>query len=85
MYIRSQNKKMLIPINDLTIALDCRDFTKILAYHPSCSEENNYYTLGIYKSQERCIEVLNSIENEIMYSNHYSHSGINSSECQNCL
>jgi len=43
---------------------------------------NEQYVLGRYKTKERVQEVLDDIQWWISYNEHYSHSGVNTSTCQ---
>lgn len=58
MWIRSQDKKTLVKVDKLIIGYDKDE--KVYEIH------NVYDSLGIYKSKERAIEVLDEIENKIM-------------------
>lgn len=82
MYIRSQNKETLVPMNGMVIELQFTTPRSIIA--KSITGGGSYF-LGSYKNQERCIEVLDYIVSEYMYSNHYSGSGANSSDCQSSM
>lgn len=58
MWIRSQDKKTLVKADKLIIGYDKDE--KVYEIH------NVYDSLGIYKSKERALEVLDEIENKIM-------------------
>ena len=62
MFIKTQDKRMLIPIDNLVIALNYGNLKEIIAYSPSCDIENNYYELGIYESENKALEILDDIE-----------------------
>ena len=63
MYIRTQDREKLIPINNLTIALESEQrmiySNNIVAYS---NNNNNYYILGFYKTKDRAIEILDDIQ-----------------------
>ena len=54
MWVRSQDKKTLVKVDKLIIAYDTDE--KIYEIH------NVYDSLGVYKSKERALEVLDEIE-----------------------
>ena len=54
MWIRSQNKELLIKCNDIAI-----ENNQIIGYF---DKETEYENLGTYKSKERAIEVLDEIQ-----------------------
>lgn len=56
MYIRTQDREKLIPINNLTIALESE---QRMIYS---NNNNNYYILGFYKTKDRAIEILDDIQ-----------------------
>lgn len=58
MWIRSQDKKTLVKVDKLIIGYDKDE--KVYEIH------NVYDSLGIYKSKERAIEVLDEIQNKIV-------------------
>ena len=55
MWVRSQDKKTLVKVDKLIIAYDTDE--KIYEIH------NVYDSLGVYKSKERALEVLDEIQN----------------------
>lgn len=67
MLIRTQDKRMLIPIDNLIIFLDYRKLTDILASSPNCDNENNYYTLGSYETEERTMDILDDIQETLKH------------------
>jgi len=75
MLIRSQNRKILVNAACVCIA----DQNKFYAF---ISGEQDGTPIGQYDSGIRCIEILDEIQREFQYSNHYSGSGINSQDCQ---
>lgn len=77
MMIRSQDRTKLAPLNRAVVVDGC----KIMI---SEETENHGWELGEYDSESRCLEILDEIQNEFRYSNHYSGSGVNSSNCQSC-
>ena len=81
MYIRTQDKRQLVPINNMDVSINYTDTTQILAVNPF--NDDYSIVLGKYKDGKRCTEILDQIQNEVMYNNHYSGSGVNSSDCQN--
>ena len=60
MWVRSQDKKTLVKVDKLIIAYDTDE--KIYEIH------NVYDSLGVYKSKERALEVLDEIQEFIMMS-----------------
>jgi hypothetical protein len=68
MLIRTQDKRMLIPINNLVIALNYGNLKEVVAYSPNSDNENNYYNLGTYESEDRALEVLDDIEKTLKNS-----------------
>ena len=76
MLIRSQDRKILIPLNR-----PINVFDRNVVY---CDEAENSdgYPLGTYDSPARCLEILDEIQSEFMYNNHFSGSGANNSTCQ---
>lgn len=76
MLIRSQDKLRLVPFNrPLVIFQGAIFFSEEIP-------ESDGHLLGIYDSTARCIEILDEIQKEFQYSNHYSGSGANCSDCQ---
>lgn len=68
MYIRSQNRKLLIPIDNLVINVSKID--EIIASNTNIkNKDNEYYMLGTYESKNRAIDILNEIQKalEITY------------------
>jgi len=55
LWIRSQNKKILLKVNELKIEINM-----IIAF-----DGNEYQYLGAYKTKERALEVLDEIQNVI--------------------
>lgn len=77
MIIRIQNKHSIITCQNVYYKLDEFGYS----IQGGCYNGEIFY-LGFYTSEERCLEILDSIEGYINYNNHYSHSGINSLDCQ---
>ncbi len=74
--IRSQDKEILVPLNRPVYitgheVIYCEEI-----------ESSNGSLLGNYASKDRCLEILDAIQREFQYSNHYAGSGVNSSGCQ---
>ena len=78
MLIRSQDKFRLVPFNRPLVI-----FQNAIFFNEEIPESDGVL-LGKYDSTDRCLEILDEIQNEFRYSNHYSGSGVNSSNCQNC-
>ena len=76
MMIRSQDGLKLVPLNRAIVI-----FQNSIIFNDEISESDGIL-LGTYYSEERCIEILDDIQREFQYSNHYAGSGINSIECQ---
>jgi hypothetical protein len=76
MMIRSQDGFRLVPLNRPLVI-----FQGSIFY---CDEipESDGVRLGTYDSEKRCIEILDEIQKEFQYSNHFSGSGVNSCDCQ---
>ena len=65
LWIRSQDKKILTKVNEINI--DYNEETKIICNHYMYGEEcENYINLGIYKSKERALEVLDEIQHRLI-------------------
>lgn len=64
LWIRSQDKKLLMKSTELRYNQKKEDYS-ILAY----DTKGNYRLLGIYKSKERALEVLDGIQKRIEYIN----------------
>lgn len=76
MMIRSQDRIKLVPLNRGIVI-----FQNSIIYNDEISESDGIL-LGTYESESRCIEILDEVQKEFQYSNHYAGSGVNSSECQ---
>ena len=61
LWVRSQDKCSLIKVNKLTFEWNIDNEPKIYDYE----KYDNYEKLGIYKSKERALEVLDEIQNLI--------------------
>ena len=61
MYIRSQNKAILLIVDTFTIDKRAEDFA-ISTYG---------YLLGTYKTEERALEVLNDIQEQIILKHNF--------------
>lgn len=57
MWVRSQNREVLINVNNLYINQRGNEYSIIVDY---CND--NWFALGTYKSKERAIEVLDDIQ-----------------------
>ena len=70
MWIRSQNKKVLINTNEIWISDDnCSDSkTNIVAVNSTLNIKGGFF-LGDYKSEERAIEVLDDIQDQLTKCN----------------
>lgn len=77
MMIRSQDKFKLVPLNRPLVI-----FKDSMFYYDEIAESDGVL-LGTYESEARCIEILDEIQREFQYSNHFSGSGVNSCDCQN--
>lgn len=53
LWVRSQDKKILLKVNELEIEVNT-----IIAF-----DENKYQCLGAYKSKQRALEILDEIQN----------------------
>lgn len=88
MLIRSQNKRRLVPVDhELFVFTSYQDVDKSIAEYQirldvGDPDGNGDIILGTYRSEQRCIEILDAIQIEIQYENHFSHSGVNSIDCQ---
>ncbi|WP_069649666.1 hypothetical protein [Caloranaerobacter ferrireducens] len=66
MWIRSQDKKMLIKANVIQVCSLDDEYTQIWGYVNEISEpQYNGFILGEYKTEERALEVLDDIQNRI--------------------
>lgn len=67
LWIRSQDREKLLKCNDIAIATDSEDGKTIRGYKIVGYFDKNteYEDLGIYKTKERALKVLNEIENTI--------------------
>lgn len=75
MMIRSQDGTNFTPLGKVSL------FSFALGDEPTAIL-NDGDIMGRYESEARCMEVLDEIQNAFQYSNHYSGSGVNSSDCQ---
>lgn len=62
MFIRSQNKEMLINANNIRIISDSRSYDIICDFY-----DGYYYYLGEYSTKEKAFLVLDMIEKVAMY------------------
>ena len=76
MLIRSQDRKSLVPLNRPLYAS-----SREIIYQDE-EEGSNGWRMGSYASESRCLEILDEIQREFQYINHFSGSGVNSSDCQ---
>ena len=60
MWIRSQNKKVLINANNIRIISDSRSYDIICDFY-----DGEYYYLGEYSTKEKALKVMNMIQNAI--------------------
>jgi hypothetical protein len=67
MYIRSQDDNMLIPTDGLVISISYDKSNQILLSSPHCIDPDCYYSVGKYKTKERCFDILNDIEKALQY------------------
>ena len=77
--IRSQDKEKLYP---LTHGLYAYGNTLNMDLGGTIDDEKDVL-LGEYETEFRCLEILDEIQREFQYSNHFSGSGISQSDCQN--
>lgn len=59
MWIRSQDKKILVYCTRLAVA------GRIIQNLPATGIENNYDVMGVYESPERAMEVLDNIQSQL--------------------
>ena len=76
MMIRSQDRLKLVPLNRCLVI-----FQHSIIYNDEISESDGIL-LGTYDSEDRCLEVLDEIQANFQYINHFSGSGVNSIDCQ---
>ena len=60
MFIRSQNKEMLINANNIRIISDSRSYDIICDFY-----DGDYYYLGEYSTKEKAMKVMDIIQNAI--------------------
>lgn len=60
MWIRSQNKEMLINANNIRIINDSRSYDIICDFY-----DGDYYYLGEYSTKEKAMKVMDMIQNAI--------------------
>lgn len=60
MWIRSQNKEMLINANNIRIISDSRSYDIICDFY-----DGNFYYLGEYSTKEKAMKVMDMIQNAI--------------------
>ena len=65
MWIRSQNKELLVDVDNFNVIQDDYYYTYAIN---SGVEDNAYYELGEYKTKERALEVLDEIQKAIEQS-----------------
>ena len=61
MWIRSQNKSVLVNVNDI-----CFYKVNKNIYQIRCYEYGNYYILGEYSTEEKALKVMNMIQRQIV-------------------
>ena len=79
MLIRSQDRKKLYP---LTHGLYYDSGVSILVDLGFSVDGTGDLLLGKYNSESRCLEILDEIQRDFQYANHYSGSGVNCIDCQ---
>lgn len=92
MLIRSQDRKAFVPLGIISVESLASGEDFVDAFLEEKPYESKFaifsdfrglkISLGEYESEARCLEILDEIQNEYRYCNHYSGSGINSSDCQ---
>ena len=60
MWLRSQNKEMLINANNIRIISDSHSYDIICDFY-----DGEYYYLGEYSTKEKALKVMNMIQNAI--------------------
>ena len=60
MWLRSQNKEMLINANNIRIISDSRSYDIICDFY-----DGEYYYLGEYSTKEKALKVMDMIQNAI--------------------
>ena len=60
MWVRSQNKEMLINANNIRIISDSRSYDIICDFY-----DGDYYYLGEYSTKEKAMKVMDMIQNAI--------------------
>lgn len=60
LYIRSQDKTVLLPVNNFVIRLD--DCNGVLEPKITADTYNNSYILGTYSSIDKAFQILNQIQ-----------------------
>lgn len=60
MWVRSQNKEMLINSNNIRIISDSRSYDIICDFY-----DGDYYYLGEYSTKEKAMKVMDMIQNAI--------------------
>lgn len=81
LWIRSQDKTILVRCNDIAITTDSNDGKNIKGYKivGYFDKQTEYETLGFYTSKERSLEILDEIQNSLLnkwannvkYEEHY--------------
>lgn len=69
MLIRSQDGKKIVPLNRPISVFNQR------IYYCDEQSESEGCVLGKYNSDSRCLEILDEIQHEFQYSNHFSSTG----------
>jgi hypothetical protein len=77
MMIRTQDRKDLVPLGKVGIEKGNEFF--LIRNYPFVGAGTD---CGHYASEARCLEVLDEIQNDFRYTNHFSGCGINSFDCQ---
>jgi hypothetical protein len=86
MWIRTQDKLTLIDITGMNLEIKVQDqdidtYCIRARYHNNF--KNNIYLGRGYHQKGRVIQILDDIQRAINYHEHFKHSGVNNSLCQN--
>jgi len=63
LWVRSQDKEILVKVNNLSLIFSNKDETCEII---NSFEDHQYWELGTYKSKERALEVLNEIQEHLL-------------------
>lgn len=64
MWIRTQNKQLLIDVKSVHVGIHASQH--VISTETECYAEGEFSILGIYKSKERALEVLDMIQTRII-------------------